>query len=106
MIINNKKADASMWWIIIGAVIALVVLIILMVIFTGKTTKLEGGLSDCQGKGGVCVQQSSDCPLSSLKSSAFSCNTGAMCCIGSPKKCIEGRCDEGHCGDQGYCYEI
>ena len=50
-----KKASANMWWIIIGAVIALVVMIILMVMFTGKTQPLEQGLSDCEGKGGVCV---------------------------------------------------
>lgn len=84
----NKKADANMWWIIIGAVIALVVLIILMVIFTGKTGKLESGLSDCQGKGGVCAPAGTACPQSTLKSSAFGCETtGQECCIGSPKKC-------------------
>ncbi|MFH0701887.1 MAG: hypothetical protein V2A62_05640 [Candidatus Woesearchaeota archaeon] len=100
----NRKADASMWWIIIGAVIALVVLIILMIIFTGKTNKLEGGLSDCQGKGGVCVTAGSACPMYTLESSAFSCSTNSgsdKCCLGSPKKCTTpGSTTE--CGD-GVC---
>jgi hypothetical protein len=113
----NRKADASMWWIIIGAVIALVVLIILMVIFTGKTNKLEGGLSECLGKGGLCVQNK--CPSGTMESSAFDCETGApVCCIGIPKKCSTSdecgelgkwRCENG--GGQSelgksYCFEI
>lgn len=51
----NKKADANMWWIIIGAVIALVVLIVLLVIFTSKSGKLESGILDCKSKGGECI---------------------------------------------------
>ena len=100
----NKKADANMWWIIIGAVIALVVLIILMVIFTTKTGKLEGGLSECGGKSGVCVSSGGNCPMSTLQSSAFTCsNPSEKCCIGSPKKCSQG-CGDGQClGD--LCYE-
>ena len=107
----NKKADASMWWIIIGAVIALVVLIILMIIFTGKTNKLEGGLSDCLGKGGVCVLSTSACPQYTLHSSAFSCETGQdKCCLGSPKKCESNTdCDngKGSCTrPEGFSYSI
>lgn len=102
----NKKADANMWWIIIGAVIALVVLIILMLIFTGKTGKLESGLSDCSGKGGVCVMTGGPCPVYTLESSAFGCTTaGDKCCIGTPKKCSltgadcgdDEKCENGHC---------
>jgi len=74
-----------MWWIIIGAVIALVVLIVLMVIFTTKTGRLEGGLSDCEGKGGVCATDL--CPSGTLSTSAFDCkNSGQKCCLGSPKE--------------------
>ena len=101
----NRKADANMWWIIIGAVIALVVLVILMVIFTTKTNKLEGGLSDCEGKGGVCVLSGSDCPQQTLRSGAFACSTGQECCLGSPKKCKgNDQCDGGVCGVGNYCY--
>ncbi len=102
----NRKADASMWWIIIGAVIALVVLIILMVIFTSKTGKLEGGLSDCEGKGGVCVADNGFCPINTLSSSAFTCSTqGQKCCIGVPKKAVAGDCGVDAQSDaQGYCY--
>ena len=53
----GKKGDANMWWIIIGAVIALVVLIVLLVIFTSKSGKLEGGLLDCESKGGTCLPE-------------------------------------------------
>ena|SRR3989338_2354553 len=82
----NKKADANMWWIIIGAVIALVVLIVLMVIFTTKTGRLGEGLSDCEGKSGVCVSTSTDaCPSGTLSTSAFDCKSGEKCCLGSPK---------------------
>lgn len=80
----NTKADANMWWIIIGAVIALVVLIVLMVIFTTKTGRLEGGLSDCEGKGGVCAVDS--CPRGTLSTSAFDCTSSQKCCLGSPKE--------------------
>ncbi len=76
-----------MWWIIIGAVIALVVLIVLMVIFTAKTTKLEGGLLDCESKGGECVD-SGVCTevLKGSVSSAFDCsksvrNPTGVCCF-------------------------
>lgn len=72
-----------MWWIIIGAVIALVVLIVLMVIFTTKTGRLEGGLSDCEGKGGVCAAEV--CPSGTLSTSAFDCKASEKCCLGSPK---------------------
>jgi hypothetical protein len=99
----NKKADANMWWIIIGAVIALVVLIILMVIFTTKTGKLEGGLSECGGKSGVCMSEGT-CPKSTLESSAFTCSSSsAICCIGSPKKSPCNSIDEFE-GEGGYCF--
>lgn len=81
----NSKADANMWWIIIGAVIALVVLIVLMVIFTTKTGRLEGGLSDCEGKSGICATSTDTCPGGTLSTSAFDCKSGYKCCLGSPK---------------------
>ena len=82
-----KKGDANIWWIIIGAVVALVVLIVVLLIFSTKTGKLEGGLSSCEGKGGMCVSAGSSCPRSTLKSSAFDCRQSEECCIGSPTKC-------------------
>lgn len=75
-----------MWWIIIGAVIALVVMIILMVMFTGRTGKLETGLSACEGKGGICAV-GIECPANTLKTTAFECTAGQVCCLGSPKEC-------------------
>lgn len=92
----GRKADANMWWIIIGAVIALVVLIIMMVIFTGKSGKLEGGLLDCESKGGECIPLGSDCRnlkdgTSGTISSAFDCSASkrgtvnGVCCFGSKK---------------------
>ena len=86
----NKKADANMWWIIIGAVIALVVLIILMVIFTGKSNKLEGGLLDCESKSGKCIDENSCRALDGTVSSAFDCsgsktNPAGICCFPGKK---------------------
>ncbi len=57
----SKKAQQNMFWIVIGAVIALVVMIILIVMFTGKTGALEGGLLDCQSKGGICTKTAEQC---------------------------------------------
>lgn len=98
----NKKADANMWWIIIGAVIALVVLIILLIMFTSKSGKLEGGLLDCESKGGICLDQSQTCPENTIKSFAFSCTENKICCLSSLKKqgytcetdaeCISNKC--------------
>lgn len=74
-----------MWWIIIGAVIALVVLIVLMVIFTTKSGRLEGGLLDCQSKGGTCVTEPECIAKSGTISKAFDCNQGdaIICCFSS-----------------------
>lgn len=82
----KRKASANMWWIIIGAVIALVVLIILMVIFTGKTTRLEGGLLDCESKGGECLDENTCEVQKGTVSSAFDCagsrkNPNGVCCF-------------------------
>lgn len=84
-----RKGSTEMWWIIIGAVIALVVLIILMVLFTGKTRGLEGGLTECEGKGGICTKEvSQECPGKTLLSTSFNCKDSAQkCCIGIPTEC-------------------
>lgn len=80
-----KKADANMWWIIIGAVIALVVMVVLMIMFTDKTTTVEGGLLDCESKGGTCVGETT-CRINyqGTVSSAFTCPDKAKpeCCFG------------------------
>lgn len=109
----NRKADANMWWIIIGAVIALVVLIILLVIFTGKTNALEWGLLDCNNKGGTCIlsggqDKSLDCKnIGKSYSSLFSCSDNKICCLGTakekdatctkPEECASGTCTSGKC---------
>ncbi len=80
-----KKADANMWWIIIGAVIALVVMVVLMVLFTEKTTVVEGGLLDCESKGGTCVgEKTCRSAYQGTVSSAFKCLDKAKpeCCFG------------------------
>ncbi len=106
----SKRGDANIWWIIIGAVIALVVLVVLMLIFTQKTTSLGGGLSDCEGKGGVCAPAGISCPASTLKTTAFTCSGGKECCVGSPQECGLGKaeCPDGpqNCfpyGQKSYC---
>ncbi len=80
-----KKADANMWWIIIGAVVALVVMVVLIVLFTEKTTTVEGGLLDCESKGGTCVEETT-CRINyqGTVSSAFKCPNKAKpeCCFG------------------------
>ncbi|MBI2666420.1 hypothetical protein HYX13_02295 [Candidatus Woesearchaeota archaeon] len=112
----NKRAGSEMWWIIIGAVIALIVLIVLLVLFTGKTRGLEGGLTDCEGKGGVCVSNG-DCPSGTLETSTFTCgkdpdgeSEGQLCCVGIAKKCTSanlaadcGNANEWECIEE-YCY--
>jgi len=108
----TKKADANMWWIIIGAVITLVVLVILMVIFTSKVNPLERGLSSCEGNAGLCVNAGSGCPSSSIKTTTFGCTAaGKECCLGTPKKCkspAECGGESKSCRSEGtaeqYCY--
>ncbi len=83
-----RKGSTEMWWIIIGAVIALIVLIILLVLFTGKTRGLEAGLTECEGKSGICSTTTDPtCPSNTLQTSTFSCSGNGVCCIGIPKKC-------------------
>ena|SRR3989338_1395493 len=109
-----KKGSADMWWIIIGAVIALVVMIVLMVMFAGKTGGLESGLSDCEGKGGLCISGKVP-PIGMVYSSIFECGDAGKCYIGSPKKCAgDNSCGEGNDCEQyqkgaqtfSYCYAL
>ena len=81
----GRKADANMWWIIIGAVIALVVLIIMMVIFTGKTNPLVNELLTCESKGGNCLYRTKEECITNLGSAseAFSCQNKNVCCFSS-----------------------
>ncbi len=83
----------------------ILMLLFLMLIFTGTTNKLDGGLSDCQDKGGVCVLSTSTCPQYTLHSLAFSCkNNDNKCCLGSPRKCVDNNgCNQGVC-KEGFCY--
>ncbi len=73
----TKKADSQMWWIIIGAVIALVVLVVLLLIFTDKIKLLKDDLSDCQSKGGICVESCT----SGTTSKSFTCPDKKICCF-------------------------
>ncbi len=80
----DKKAGSEMWWIIIGAVIALVVLVVLMVMFGEKSSKLGGGLLECQSKSGKCVDKDScESVYKGSVSGAFECEEGKECCFGA-----------------------
>ena len=95
-----------MFWIIIAAVIALVVMIVLMIMFTGKTSTLEGGLADCESKSGVCVN-GPDCPKNTMKTGTFECPAGSpsQCCVGSATSCDgDADCGDGKCINR-YCYK-
>ena len=96
-----KRGSSEMWWIIIGAVIALVVLIILIMMFTGKVGPLNEGLSECEGKGGVC-SSNSICPKGTLSSDAFDCKDSGSCCLGAPKECTT---NQEVCGTAGNCQD-
>jgi hypothetical protein len=84
----NNKAQSNMFWIIIGAVIALIVMIVLLLLFTGKTSILEGGVSGCEGKSGVCLDpddaDDSTKPCGDGKLEApFDCSDSSkICCVG------------------------
>ena len=52
-----KKAEANMWWVIIGAVLAIVVMVVLLVMFGEGTKKVSVGLSECVSKLGKCVDK-------------------------------------------------
>ncbi len=52
-----KKAEADMWWIIVGAVLVLIVVIVLLTFFSRGTQKAEAGLSACETTGGSCVSE-------------------------------------------------
>jgi len=78
-----EKGQANVFWIIIGAVIALVVLAVLLLMFTGKTTVLEQGISGCEVAGGECKSSSEECKgLNGTVVSSFECPTGQFCCLG------------------------
>jgi hypothetical protein len=83
---SSKKASANMWWIIIGAAIALIVMIVLLFLFTSKTSNIQAGLSDCEGKGGVCASVG-ECPRNTLQNRAFDCSNDEVCCLGIPVSC-------------------
>ena len=55
---NMKKADANIFWVIIGAVLALVVLFILIYAFVKGTGDFWKGISNC---GGHCESGKSNC---------------------------------------------
>lgn len=105
----TRKGSTEMWWIIIGAVIALIVLIILMLLFTKQSNTLVGGISECEGKGGVCAVQSTTtdptCPSNTLQTSTFTCSSNNVCCIGIPKKCKSAD-DKTTCGKDSAGTEI
>ena len=103
MISLKKKGSANMWWIIIGAVIALVVMIILLVMFTGRGRDVESGLSACETKSGICINEQGNCPIGTLNTPGIECTGEKLdCCIGIPKKCSAVGQD-GPCGDGNIC---
>lgn len=90
---GSGKGTANVWWVIIAAVIALVVVLVLLSIFIGKSTDVRRGLSDCEGKGGICTSPGDSCPENTLGSSSFDCSSNGDCCIGAAKKWKADDCD-------------
>ena len=82
---KRKKAEANMWWIIIGMVMALVVLIIVLVFFTDRQATLNLELFNCESKGGDCLPEdtaNSVCKSQNGKiSTTFGCPQKSKCCI-------------------------
>tara|TARA_B100000315_G_C14062388_1_gene356842 strand:+ start:235 stop:498 length:264 start_codon:yes stop_codon:yes gene_type:complete len=86
-----NKAQGNTFWIIVAAIIALVVLIVVLVIFGSKIGDVGEGLTDCEGKQGVCYKPADGCPTEMVKSTVFSCSAEAktkgktICCLGTKK---------------------
>lgn len=96
---SKRRASADVWWVIIGAVIALIVLVVLLVSFTGRNAAISTELASCEGKGGVCFNSATiTCPQGTLKTTAFSCPQQGICCLGSPKTCVnQEQCESKKC---------
>jgi len=88
-----KKAEADMWWIIVGAVLVLIVVIVLLTFFSRGTQKAEAGLSACETTGGKCVQKDTCRDTEKgTPSPLFECTTddgrpdsNKECCLGMKK---------------------
>lgn len=65
-----KRADIAITT-IIAAVIALVVLVVVILIFTGKMQIINLSISNCQEKGGTCIQASDPDAAVSVCSDGF-----------------------------------
>ena len=82
-----KQGQGRTFWIIIIAVIALITAVILIVMFTTKAGETNKSLSDCEGKGGICIDkvegQSNPCKEGTLPATIFKCVPDTkVCCIG------------------------
>jgi len=105
----NGMAIAGLVLSIIGIVLSGIIFIIYSLLsvflFAVQSEHLSSDLSDCQGKGGICVMNSEKCPTYTLHSSAFSCLNSEKCCLGSPKECTENSgCSGGGTCKNGLCY--
>jgi len=87
----NHRAASEIFWIVMVAVLVLVVLAIMLWFFTSKSAILQQGLTACDSKGGVCIEEATKaslpCPTSTYSTPAFECGTGKLCCLGLPKDC-------------------
>lgn len=78
-----KKAEANMWWVIIGAVLAVVVLMVLLTFFGRGTETVAEGVSKCESKLGKCLDKA-ECLKgggSVTDADLFECKEG-VCCYG------------------------
>lgn len=104
---RSQRAEADMWWVIVGAVIALIVAGVLIAVFSSRAGPAQQSLASCEQKGGICSVD--ECPQGTLLSSAFSCSGSAICCLGLAQGCnSDGDCDNGVCkqaGRKSYCYD-
>ncbi len=84
MVISRmKKAQANMFWVIIGAVLAMIVLVVLLVFFGRGTEKVAIGLLECESKLGKCVPKET---CQGSVTGAFECPAEQECCFAVKKQ--------------------
>ena len=86
VISRMKKAQANMFWVIIGAVLAIIVLVVLVYFFGRGTEKVALGLSECESKLGKCVSKDICEKDGGSVTGLFECSQGEVCCFGLKKQ--------------------
>lgn len=81
----DKKAEANMWWVIIGAVLAIVVMVVLLTFFGRGTETVASGLSECESKLGQCVPEKT---CQGTVTGIFECQEDQECCFSVRKQVL------------------